>query len=75
MRKTNEIKTKLEARKQAKLSPKLLAAETAAAVRTNKGGSGRERAREREREAESERGAERVSSSASKGKLHFIIIK
>lgn len=65
MRKTNEIKTKLEARKQAKLSPKLLAAETAAAVvRTNRGGgSGRERE------------GERVSSSVSKGKLHFIIIK
>lgn len=59
MRKTNEIKTKLEARKQAKLSPKLLAAETAAAaVRTNRGGSSE---REREREGE------RVSSSASKG--------
>lgn len=68
MRKTNEIKTKLEARKQAKLSPKLLAAETAAAVRTNRGGSS-ERERERGREIE------RVSSSASKGKLHFIIIK
>lgn len=74
MRKTNEIKTKLEARKQAKLSRKLLAAETAAAVRTlqRERETGRER-RERERNRE----RQRVFSSASalKGKLHFIIIK
>lgn len=73
MRKTNEIKTKLEARKQAKLSRKLLAAETAAAVRTLQ--RERETGREREIERNRERQRDFSSASALKGKLHFIIIK